>query len=420
MRFLSALDFGYTTTATAASTTTLTAASNNRQVFTGSTTQTVTLPVTSTLQLGRVFTVVNNSTGTLTVNSSGGNLVLSIAAGMTGTLTCILTSGTSAASWTKEISGASGTTGTGNLVFGTSPTLVTPALGTPASGNLANCTFPVIPLASGGSGKTSAPAAAANFNGFTTTATAASTTTLDNTSSVNQVFTGTTTQTITLPVTSTLATGWTFRIKNNSTGLLTVNSSGANLVAVIPPGFAFTFQCILTNNNTAAAWDVTSDAKATPNGNPLVATGTISNGAAVALRTDGTVEVVAGSLTNTLGTKQQIATPQVSAVTACFDSTSGKVVVFYTDVAAGQDLYYVVGTISGTGITFGTPDGTAWTIASSLHCCSIGSSKIAVVVSSGGCSLCHNRYDFWHNPNDGLPRFHSGPWPRHHNECRVE
>jgi len=35
-------------------------------------------------------------------------------------------------------------TGSGALVFATSPTLVTPALGTPSSGNLANCTFPAI------------------------------------------------------------------------------------------------------------------------------------------------------------------------------------------------------------------------------------------------------------------------------------
>jgi hypothetical protein len=35
-------------------------------------------------------------------------------------------------------------TGSGSLVFATSPTLVTPALGTPASGNLANCTFPTL------------------------------------------------------------------------------------------------------------------------------------------------------------------------------------------------------------------------------------------------------------------------------------
>jgi hypothetical protein len=36
------------------------------------------------------------------------------------------------------------TTGTGNIVFSTSPTLVTPALGTPSSGTLTNCTFPTL------------------------------------------------------------------------------------------------------------------------------------------------------------------------------------------------------------------------------------------------------------------------------------
>jgi hypothetical protein len=35
-------------------------------------------------------------------------------------------------------------TGSGALVFATSPTFVTPALGTPSSGNLANCTFPTL------------------------------------------------------------------------------------------------------------------------------------------------------------------------------------------------------------------------------------------------------------------------------------
>lgn len=40
--------------------------------------------------------------------------------------------------------GVTTSTGTGNTVLSTSPTLVTPALGTPASGNLANCTFPTL------------------------------------------------------------------------------------------------------------------------------------------------------------------------------------------------------------------------------------------------------------------------------------
>ena len=40
--------------------------------------------------------------------------------------------------------GATTSTGSGAVVLATSPTLVTPALGTPASGNLANCTFPTL------------------------------------------------------------------------------------------------------------------------------------------------------------------------------------------------------------------------------------------------------------------------------------
>jgi hypothetical protein len=40
--------------------------------------------------------------------------------------------------------GVTTSTGSGNVVLSTSPTLVTPVLGTPASGNLANCTFPTL------------------------------------------------------------------------------------------------------------------------------------------------------------------------------------------------------------------------------------------------------------------------------------
>lgn len=90
---------GYTTTATAAGTTVLTVSSTYMQYFTGSTTQTVTLPVTSTLALGQSFRIVNNSTGVVTINSSGANLVFSLKPSSVVTVTCILTSGTSAASW---------------------------------------------------------------------------------------------------------------------------------------------------------------------------------------------------------------------------------------------------------------------------------------------------------------------------------
>lgn len=85
----------------------LTNTSNNQQyVSTGNTNTTITLPVASTMQLGQHFRIVNNMTlGTLTVNSSGGNFVATIPPRGWCYTTCILTSGTTAASWSWERGG---------------------------------------------------------------------------------------------------------------------------------------------------------------------------------------------------------------------------------------------------------------------------------------------------------------------------
>ena len=114
---------GYTTTATAAGTTTLTNTSTYLQIFTGTLLQTIVLPVASTLRTGWAFKIENNSTQTLTVNSSGGNAVGSILAGMTAIVICILASGTTAASWSYRNDGFSTVTGTSSVVLSTSPTI---------------------------------------------------------------------------------------------------------------------------------------------------------------------------------------------------------------------------------------------------------------------------------------------------------
>jgi len=119
----------FTTTATAGGTTVLTNTSTYFQFFTGTLTQTITLPVTSTLGQGWTFHIVNNGTGDLTVNSSGGNFLITVLAGTTAMATCILTSGTTAASWEAGLTDFSTATGTGSVVLSASPTLVTPALG---------------------------------------------------------------------------------------------------------------------------------------------------------------------------------------------------------------------------------------------------------------------------------------------------
>ena len=170
-------------------------------------------------------------------------------------------------------------TGTGALVFANSPTLVTPALGTPSAGVLTSCTgLPLttgitgtLGIANGGTGVTSVTTgitasafagwdaagnlSANNFtNDYATTATAAGTTTLTVSSKRTQFFTGSTTQTVVLPVVTTLALGHTFYIRNLSTGVVTVQSSGANTVLACQPGEWLTVTCILTTGTTAASW----------------------------------------------------------------------------------------------------------------------------------------------------------------------
>lgn len=194
---------GYTTTATAAGTTTLTVGSTRVQYFTGTTTQTVTLPVTSTMVLGQQFEIHNNSTGLVTVQSSGSNSVKVLGANTAGLFTVILTSGTSAASWdafyygsvitsgkvfsssnTLTLAGTDGTTMTfpstsatiartdaANTFTGTQ-TFTAPVLGTPASATLTNATG--LPVSTGISGLGTGVAtflatpSGANFNAMIT------------------------------------------------------------------------------------------------------------------------------------------------------------------------------------------------------------------------------------------------------------
>lgn len=236
---------GYTTTATAAGTTTLTVASDVNQYFTGATTQTVVLPVVSTLVLGWTYRIVNLSTGTVTVQSSGANTVLALAGGAAADFTCILITGTGAASWNATAyaltTGANSFTGVQTFSDTTDSTS-----GTTGAVKV-----------TGGLGVAKNLVGAQNIvPGYTTTATAAGTTTLTVSSTYAQFFTGSTTQTVVLPVTSTLALGWQYRIVNESTGKVTVQSSGANNILVLDGSSEALFTCILTSGTTAASWEV--------------------------------------------------------------------------------------------------------------------------------------------------------------------
>jgi hypothetical protein len=90
--------------------------------------QNVTLPVASTINTGWTFHICNNSTGNLTINSSGGNTVISVVSGLTAMCTCISTSGTSETSWEAGFTDFATATGSGSVVLSSNATVVNPQI----------------------------------------------------------------------------------------------------------------------------------------------------------------------------------------------------------------------------------------------------------------------------------------------------
>lgn len=101
---------GFATTPTAGTTTVLTVASAEIQNFTGTLNQTVTLPTTN-LPQGAQFTINNLSTGTITVQSSGANVIYILAAGTSAVLTAVVATPTTAANWHCRYIGTNVATG---------------------------------------------------------------------------------------------------------------------------------------------------------------------------------------------------------------------------------------------------------------------------------------------------------------------
>jgi hypothetical protein len=206
----------YTTTATAAGTTTLTASSTLLQFFTGSTTQTVVLPVVSTLSTGQRYEIHNNSSGAITVNSSGSNLVATVPAGVTTVCTCILITGTTAASWDADIQG-----------FTT--TLPITQGGTGAA-TLAGANIPVTTAANSFTAKQTFTGATGSLASAFINAT--ETATISATAATGTINYDVTTQSV-LYYTSNASANWTVNIRGNgTTSLNTLMSTNDSLTVV--------------------------------------------------------------------------------------------------------------------------------------------------------------------------------------------
>jgi hypothetical protein len=87
------------------------------------------------------------------------------------------------------------------------------------------------------------------MQGYTSTVTAGGTTTLTTASTYSQYFTGTQVQTVVLPAVGTLTVGYGFDINNNSTGIVTVQTSMLVTVVTVGTGGKMTVTCIDTTGS---------------------------------------------------------------------------------------------------------------------------------------------------------------------------
>ena len=83
------------------------------------------------------------------------------------------------------------------------------------------------------------------------------------------------------------------------------------------------------------------------------ASGNLATGQAVALQSDGTVTAIA-AVAEGLGSEVVFETAQSYYIQPIFDSSNNKVVIIYTDSGDSNHGKAIVGTVSGTSISFGT------------------------------------------------------------------
>ena len=241
----------------------------------------------------------------------------------------------------------------------TAPVLTTPVLGTPASGTATNLTG----LPPAGVTGTAAILGANTFTALQTLSTGAdiaSATAVDLTGATGNVvvITGTTTST-----SLTMTAGQQMMLLPSGAWPLTFHATTMN----INGGVSYTcaagdrIYAVKDLANVIRVSVTKQDGTAVVAGaaggvREFTATGTIGDGVIVTLETDGTVKTVTrttGSLE--VGTPVVFESASTDSCSATFDSNSNKVVIAYRDIGNSSYGTAVVGTVSGSSISFGIP-----------------------------------------------------------------
>lgn len=220
---------------------------------------------------GKLYYKNNSGVVTLLAQSSTSAPVTTISFGTTGLTPATATSGAVTVAGTLAVAnggtGVTTSTGTGNVVLSTSPTLVTPLLGTPTSGTLTNCTgLPLatgvtgtLAIANGGTGANTL--AGANIavttaaNTFTATQTLSGTTAtaalkINNITELANIVAGAPASTQTFYINSGAVQYYTSNAANNW-AINVAFSSGTTLNAAMAIGDSISFTMLTTQSATA-------------------------------------------------------------------------------------------------------------------------------------------------------------------------
>ena len=274
----------YRTQATASGTTTLLISDPPIEEFTGTLTQTVLLPdATLGMTTGYTVTVIDSSSGSLTVQTSTANLVKTVIAGERCNFICNTLSN-AASSWTTNsglqsstVTLTGGAVGSGSVGSSISTTIGAGTVSWGVGGSLAST------LANGNvlgnlSGVAAAPAAvqAVSTNTASTVVTrdASSNTYLNNVIKAAALPTGNIVLTaasnpiqyfaesvtgdfsVQLPNATTLTLGFRFTIINDDTGVISVNNATPTLLLCLPKYSRGTLVCS-NIGSSAGSWEIT-------------------------------------------------------------------------------------------------------------------------------------------------------------------